>query len=188
VKRVEKFIVFIILVGLGLSFYFINSLQKEIITLKNELSETYYTLAKARQNEAKILNHAVIFLVKSTPTDFFLVPVNREISEELTPFTALNCLLLGPLPTENWLASVPSTTKLIGLSIFEGLATVNFSNEIQIDFNGGALLESLMIQAIVNTLTEFPEIKSVQILVNGEVVESIGGHIFIAEPLSRNNN
>jgi len=95
-------------------------------------------------------------------------------------------LLLGPLQRK--LACIGAKHyKINRLSIFEGLATVNFSNEIQIDFNGGALLESLMIQAIVNTLTEFPEIKSVQILVNGEVVESIGGHIFIAEPLSRNN-
>ena len=40
---------------------------------------------------------------------------------------------------------------------------------------------------IVNTLTEFPDIERVQILVDGEIVESIGGHILILQPLQRKN-
>jgi spore germination protein GerM len=46
-------------------------------------------------------------------------------------------------------------------------------------------MEAYLVEAIVQTLTEFPEIETVQILVNGESIESIGGHILIKEPLRR---
>ena len=44
----------------------------------------------------------------------------------------------------------------------------------------------MLTYAIVNTLTEFPEIKRVQILVEGKPVTSISGHMDLTEPLTRN--
>ncbi|MDI6895284.1 MAG: GerMN domain-containing protein [Bacillota bacterium] len=40
--------------------------------------------------------------------------------------------------------------------------------------------------AIVNTLTEFPDIRQVQILVEGRKVESLAGHADVSRPLTRN--
>lgn len=174
------------LIGLGFVFYFLHALHNQITILSDELLEIDYKLAEAQKVSLSKQNNAVIFLIKNTPTDFLLVPVNRPISSELTPQTALETLIKGPLPNEKWHESIPRSTKLIGLSVYNGLATANFSKEIQTDFNGGSLIESLLVQAIVNTLTEFSEITQVQILVNGEVVESIGGHVYIGKPLSRN--
>lgn len=99
----------------------------------------------------------------------------------------MQALLNGPLTHENLHESVPHTTRLLGLSIFEGLAVANFSSELVDDFNGGSLIESYLVQAIVSTLTEFPEIDRVQILVEGEEIESIGGHVLITGPLTRDN-
>lgn len=184
-KRIKDITILLILIGLGFTIYFLHSLHNQITVLSNELLEINYELAETQEISVNKQDDAVIFLIKNTPTDFLLVPINREIFGELTPKTALEALIKGPLPNEEWQESVPGSTKLFGLSIYDGLATANFSKEIQTDFNGGSLIELLLVEAIVNTLTEFPEINRVQILVNGEVVESIGGHVSIGKPLSR---
>ncbi|MDI9485479.1 MAG: GerMN domain-containing protein [Bacillota bacterium] len=126
-----------------------------------------------------------IYLIESTPTEFFLVPVDRQIKGEPSPNAALQALLDGPLADEELLASVPKSTKLLDLVVRDKLAVASFSSEIKDDFHGGSLIEAYLVEAIVNTLTEFPEIESVQILVEGEAVESIGGHIYIRNPLRR---
>ncbi|MEW6230380.1 MAG: GerMN domain-containing protein, partial [Bacillota bacterium] len=53
---------------------------------------------------------------------------------------------------------------------------------------GGSRNEELLVWSIVNTLTEFPGIYRVQILVDGKKEESIGGHVGIDVPLERNPN
>lgn len=173
--RLVKFAL-IVCIGLILIFgaYQIISLHKQVQEL-----ETQTTSAQPEQ--------VVIYLVKSEPTSFHLVPVTRQIGGPASPTSAMQALLNGPLAHEDLYAAVPPTTKLLNLSVQEGLATANFSQEIMTDFNGGSLLESYLVQAIVNTLTEFNHIQRVQILVEGQAVESIGGHILITHPLAREN-
>lgn len=182
VLRVAALIAAVVLVGLA--GYRFMALQQRINLVETE------QLALQEKLEGLELpgleqEHAVIFLIKSAPTDFYLVPVNRDVTGPVNPTTALQALLNGPLSHEDLEPSVPPTTRLLGLSIYRGLATVNFSGEIIRDFNGGALIESYLIKAVVNTLTEFPEIDRVQFLVEGEPVESIGGHILITDPIER---
>ncbi|MCK9526287.1 MAG: GerMN domain-containing protein [Limnochordia bacterium] len=132
-------------------------------------------------------NQAIIYLIESSPIDFRLVPVTRQVEGTLSPTSAVQALLNGPLPHEDLFASVPASASLLGLTVDNSLATINFSPEIARDFPGGSLMEAYLVQAIVNTLTEFPDIERVQILVDGEIVESIGGHILILQPLQRKN-
>ncbi len=129
--------------------------------------------------------YVTIYLVQAEPTEFHLVPVERKIGGPASPEAALQALLNGPLEQEELYSSVPITAKLRSLTVQEGLATADFSAHLVEDFNGGALLESYLVAAIVNTLTEFPHIDQVQILVEGQVVESIGGHILVNRPLRR---
>lgn len=126
-----------------------------------------------------------IYLVRSEPTEFHLVPVQRKLGGAASPEAALQELLNGPQRGEELYASVPPSVRLRSLTVQDGLASADFSAELITDFNGGALLESYLVAAIVNTLTEFPHIEQVQILVEGEVVESIGGHILANKPLKR---
>ena len=144
-----------------------------------------YSLFSFYQQRASGDSHVVIYLIEATPTDFFLVPVERNIEGSPSPAVAMQALLNGPLADEEFFEAVPKGTKLLNLVIQGKLATANFSAEIKDDFPGGSLMEAYLVEAIVQTLTEFPEIETVQILVNGESIESIGGHILIKEPLRR---
>jgi hypothetical protein len=47
----------------------------------------------------------------------------------------------------------------------------------------------MTIYSIVNSLTlNFPQVKRVQILINGKAVESIAGHISLKQPIPSNLN
>lgn len=46
----------------------------------------------------------------------------------------------------------------------------------------------MLVGSIVDTLTEFPEVKQVQILIEGKKVETLGGHMDLTQPLTRMND
>ncbi|MEG3070925.1 MAG: GerMN domain-containing protein [Candidatus Syntrophopropionicum ammoniitolerans] len=82
---------------------------------------------------------------------------------------------------------LPAATKVNSIDIEDGLATVDFSQEV-LHANVGASGEALGIQSIVNTLTEFPEIKKVSFTVEGEVETAMDwwGHVGLyQQPFSR---
>ena len=63
-----------------------------------------------------------------------------------------------------------------------GVAYVDFASPL----DGSALDESLMINQIVTALTEsFSEIEKVQFTLDGEVVDTLMGHIAVDEPFTR---
>lgn len=187
--RFFKVLSVLVLVALLVVIGSLFSLHKKVWKVLEQVTSIYTssTEPKIVEPEQRKANqdHVVIFLVKSTPTHFFLVPINRQVDGPVDPSLALETLLRGPLEQEELFAPVPQSTKLLGLSIYDGLAVANFSGEIISDFQGGSLLESYLVESIVNTLTEFPSIDRVQILVEGEPVESLGGHVLISGPLGR---
>lgn len=100
---------------------------------------------------------------------------------------AVHALIAGT--DESGLVSmIPKGTKLRGIKVEQGVAYVDFSQELVKKFNGGSTGELMLVGSIVNTLTEFPEIKAVQILIEGKVEETISGHMDISEPLKRMKN
>jgi hypothetical protein len=79
---------------------------------------------------------------------------------------------------------MPEGTRLLSLKIEAGTATADFSRALVEKHWGGSASELLTVYGIVNSLAmNFPEIKNVQILVEGERVETISGHIMINIPL-----
>ena len=73
---------------------------------------------------------------------------------------------------------------MLSLTVEEGLATVSFSSALKKIMSVVRKTNTNLVNAIVHTLTQFPEIERVQILIEGAVIESIGGHIAINRPLA----
>ena len=82
---------------------------------------------------------------------------------------------------------VPVGTKVRSLKVTDGTAVVDFSKEIA-KKGMGSYDEFMLCYAITNTLTEFPEIKRVQFLVEGKEVISLSGHMDLEDPLTRNTS
>ncbi|MCL6638726.1 MAG: GerMN domain-containing protein [Firmicutes bacterium] len=110
-----------------------------------------------------------VYYVKFTEKDAYLV---REVHQ--IPYTkevaraALEELVNGTPVTPGATKVLPAGTKILGLTVRDGLATVNFSRDV-LRANWGASGEALGIQSIVNTLAEFPTIQKVSFLVEGKI-------------------
>ena len=80
---------------------------------------------------------------------------------------------------------IPKKAKLKSVKVKNGIATVDFSEDLVKNFAGGSTGEEMLAGSIVNTLTEFPEVKSVQIIIEGKEVDSLAGHLDTSKPLKR---
>jgi spore germination protein GerM len=89
-------------------------------------------------------------------------------------------------PKGKLIPTLPPQTRLNSLHIDEeGLAKVSFSKAFTADHPGGSSAEIMTVYSIVNSLTaNFPQIKRVQILVEGKEIESIAGHLSLKRPIT----
>lgn len=97
---------------------------------------------------------------------------------------AVETLAKGPRSSD-LVAVLPKATKVKSLVVRDRMAIVDFSAELVKRGFGGSATEILAVAAIVNTLTEFPEVERVQILVEGKKTDTLFGHLDVYDPLSR---
>ena len=121
------------------------------------------------QNTKRPPLSVAVYYLKITDQDEYLVrevhklPDNKNILE-----AALQELVTGKPLTPGAYKVLPPQTKILGVNVEDGLATVNFSRQV-LAANVGSKGEALGIQSIVNTLTEFSEIQRVSFLVEGKL-------------------
>ncbi|KYH31881.1 GerMN domain-containing protein [Neomoorella mulderi] len=131
-----------------------------------------------------------VVLYFSDPTGNYLVAEQRTLPlVEGIARAAIEELIKGPGPGSQLLPTIPRGTVLKDINIRpDGLARVDFSKELVANHSGGSLGESLTVYSIVNTLTQFPTVKQVQFLVDGQFVKTIAGHVDVSTAMSRNES
>ena len=82
--------------------------------------------------------------------------------------------------------TIPKEAKLLSAVVKDNVAYLNFSQEFRTKHWGGTSGENETLFSIVNSLTELPNIKSVQFYLEGKVEESILGHADWRYPFVRN--
>jgi spore germination protein GerM len=97
---------------------------------------------------------------------------------------AMEALAAGPR-SKDLVAVIPRATKVNSVVVRDRTAFVDFSSELVKRGFGGSATEILAVAAIVNTLTEFPDVERVQILVEGKKVSTLFGHVDVYDPMSR---
>lgn len=137
-----------------------------------------------------------IYFASYSDNQSYLVPETREISKDADFYkSVIEELIKGPESSELY-PTIPSNVRVNSVTVSEGLATVDFSKEIITnaeEIPHSSTTEILAIFSIVNTLTNFEEIKNVRIMVegqssgqvNGLYIEDFWGHIGIYETFSR---
>lgn len=113
-----------------------------------------------------------------------VVPVKATVAAKDKYKAVVEALIKGT-DTPHLTGIFPKGTKVNRVMVQNGLATVDFSPELVERFVGGSTGEEMLVGSLVNTLTEFPEITSVQIVVNGKETETISGHLDISAPFTR---
>ncbi len=89
-------------------------------------------------------------------------------------------------PSGKLIPTLPPRTELLTLQITDtGVARVNFNLALSKDHPGGSSAEMMTVYSIVNSLSfNFPQIKRVQILIDGKPIPTIVGHLSLEQPVS----
>jgi len=119
------------------------------------------------------------------------VEVKRAVPASDSPLSdSLGALLKGPTEDElrrKLISLVPAGTRLLGAQVRGSTAFLNFSEEFMYNHYG---IEGYagQLKQIVYTATAFPTVQDVQILIEGERHDYLGGEgVYIGRPLSRNS-
>jgi spore germination protein GerM len=79
---------------------------------------------------------------------------------------------------------IPSGVKVLSAAVRGATAYINFSEEFQ--FNSyGAEGYAAQLRQIVWTVTEFPTVQEVQVLIEGRRTDYLGEGIWIGSPINR---
>ena len=127
-----------------------------------------------------------LFLLDATALTLVPVKTERRLHIELTKrLNQVVTALLQETPP-NFRNTIPRGTELNEVYIdSQQTAYLDFSSHLIDGHIGGTTAEFLTVTAIFRTVFDaFPDdIKQVQILVNGEEVETIAGHLNLSQPL-----
>lgn len=116
-----------------------------------------------------------------------LIEVEREIlvDDATDKYTAAVKALLDEPDEENLTRIFPKNATIRSVTVANGLATVDLGGSITKNFVGGSTGEELLVGSVVDTLTNFPEIRRVKFLVDGQEIETLSGHMDLSAPLER---
>ena len=109
---------------------------------------------------------------------------NQITKDSLLMQRAMETLIAGPINKKLW-PVLPAETKVRSVVVKDKIAQADFSAELKGKKSGGSTEEILAVSAIIYTLTEFPEVERVQILIEGKKVATLYGHMDLSEPLGR---
>ncbi len=110
------------------------------------------------------------------------VGVGRRFDEQVRQ--VVEALIAGP-DDERGVSAIPDGTTLLSVSFDPDAGTLylDFSADLVAAHPGGSAAEYCTVAVIVRTMGEnFPEVRAVQILVDGSQVDTIAGHIRADEP------
>lgn len=129
------------------------------------------------------------FVLGGEPGSVGLVPVLRVVPKSVAvAAAAMNALLAGPTADEagdrTITSAIPDGTRLLGVSIKNGVSTVDLSTEF--DSGGGTASMQYRLAQVVYTLTQFTTVKSVVFQIEGQTVTVFGSEgIVLDGPVGR---
>lgn len=146
---------------------------------------------KSAPQPATTINVPLCFVVIGSDGSVSRQIVTRKLPKSDSPLTdTLNSLLAGPSAEErarNTMTLIPSGTRLLGASVKNGIATLNFNEAFSFNSVGvQGYLAQLM--QIVYTATSFSTVNSVQFIIEGQREDYLGSEgTWIGSPLSRSS-
>lgn len=124
---------------------------------------------------------------------YFLRDERMGVGARLVPETqavgaaAVRALLEGPTEEEaaaGLATAIPAGTRLLGLDVDGGVATVDLSPEFA--SGGGSLSMQARVAQVVHTLTQFPTVSEVSFRLDGDPVTALGGEgLVLSQPVGR---
>lgn len=127
-----------------------------------------------------------LFLLDATTLTLVPIKIERRLHRELTLRLSQVVRALIQETPPNFRNTIPRGTELNEVYIdSQQIAYLDFSSHLTDGHIGGTTAEFLTVTAILKTVFDaFPDdIKQVQILIDGEAVKTIAGHLNLSQPL-----
>jgi spore germination protein GerM len=136
----------------------------------------------------ELRDRALHFIQIDSAGSVLLVRANRRLPASDSPLRdVMLALIAGPSAEESQrdlISVIPGGTRLLSVAIRGETAYINFNEEFQYNTYGAEGYKGQLRQ-VVFTATEFPTVRDVQILIEGNRVDFIGENFWIGSPLSR---
>lgn len=133
--------------------------------------------------------HITATLFVAADDGLSLQPVRREVPFADGVLAQGRQILLQQLtpPPKPYSSVIPPGTTLRAFFVSDrGEAYVDLSGEVAAAHPGGALNELLTVQAVVHAVTDnLGAVQRVQILIDGQPVDTLAGHLDLRRPLER---
>lgn len=169
-------IVTVILLGFLLIWYAGRPKPETVVRARPAVQST-------TENQQLVQRDATLYFASEDGDS--LVSESRQLGcagEEGCVQAVIEALVSGPIQEGG--AVLPPRTEVLGVRIDEGTAVLDFSAEISSGHPGGSQSELLTVYSLANSVAvNFPHLRQVSILVNGEGVETLKGHVDLRRPL-----
>ncbi len=161
------------------------------ITIDIPESDTLTIEENQRVAEKNMRSSTLYFVNVSDENKISLQGIMRPVYYDDSPLTeTLTALISGLTSSElnkGLLSLIPTGTEILGISVSNMTATINFNEALSFNNFGREGLEAELKQ-IVYTATEFSTVDKVQILIDGQKKQFLSTEgVFIGEPLSRSS-
>lgn len=116
--------------------------------------------------------------------DLWIAPevVRLDVTAAEAPRAALEALVARDPAAPGLARLAPDGARVLDVGIDGNVLVADLSG-LRPPQGLGAVAEGLLVQSIVHTGAQFPGVRAVRILVDGEAIESVAGHVVIPGPL-----
>lgn len=116
----------------------------------------------------------------------YLIGEARILSGSSKYVDAISEMMKEPIDSSLY-KLIPESTKINSVTVKDGMAKVDLSKNFVDDRFVSDTMDILLIYIIVNTLTEFPDVNSVEFYIDGERLDVLGG-LDLQGPLFRRSD
>jgi len=172
--RGSKILLFLILVGIGLVLLFHQQIFRSV-------------KPSTKRRSASVERKEVLLYFSDSEGEYLVAEKRKILRKNAVQDEAKETIVeLIKGPNGNLIRTLPPRTELLALEISTGgVARVSFTPALSKDHPGGSSAEIMTVYSIVNSLSaNFPQIKRVQILIDGKTIATIVGHLSLEQPVS----
>jgi spore germination protein GerM len=144
--------------------------------------------SEAELRSAELRDRVLYFTQVDRSGAILRVKVDRRIPVSNSPMTdVIQALITGPSGEEKGkglISLIPPGTRMLSATVRDNTAYISFSEDFQHNTYGVEGYAGQLRQ-LVYTVTEFPNVRDVQILIEGRRIDYLGEGIWIGSPLNR---
>lgn len=157
--------------------------KKDKLSLNSKEKEKQIALSKEKDNLSDL---SIYFDSSQNATTSEISKEERVIkNDEILGETILNELIKGPSVKSKLKPILPKETRVLSLSIKNGIAYVNLSKEANIDMT--TTKEETCLKSIIWSLTEISSVEKVKISIDNKDTDLWGGHFDLSKPIGKDD-